>query len=188
VPFAARSRLPLRAPANIAADSAPQLGPLHRATLVRLVGVGQHVVVCKEELVRHPGSHMLGPIFVCFPAREMPIAYSELDDALAMARRIKAAGGVPWEIDCDDGKTIGQFEIDGLGGARARYRACRSAEGLPAHNASASQCRLLFSASPVTDAPPSHQRWRTLGRAPRAPRFRDFWCQRGVECVRSDVI
>ena len=41
----------------------------------------------------------------------IPFQYNDLDDALRRARQIMSAGGVPWEIECDDGKTIGRIEI-----------------------------------------------------------------------------
>jgi hypothetical protein len=40
-----------------------------------------------------------------------PYHYADLDDALRRAREIAAVGGVPWEIECDDGRTIGRSEI-----------------------------------------------------------------------------
>ena len=38
-------------------------------------------------------------------------AYNELDDALGKARQIREHGGVPWEIECDDGRVIRRYEI-----------------------------------------------------------------------------
>jgi hypothetical protein len=46
--------------------------------------------------------------------RLMVYAYNELDDALGKARQIKAHGGVPWEIESDDGTTLGCDEIGAL--------------------------------------------------------------------------
>ena len=43
--------------------------------------------------------------------RLIPYAYNELDDALGQARQIKARGGVPWEIESEDGTSIGRYEI-----------------------------------------------------------------------------
>ena len=38
--------------------------------------------------------------------------YHELDDALGMAREIKARGGFVWEIENDDGPSLGSDEIE----------------------------------------------------------------------------
>jgi hypothetical protein len=38
-------------------------------------------------------------------------AYNELDGALRKARKIRERGGVPWEIECDDGRVIRRYEI-----------------------------------------------------------------------------
>ncbi|SEF15246.1 hypothetical protein SAMN05444161_9227 [Rhizobiales bacterium GAS191] len=43
-----------------------------------------------------------------------PMSYTELDDALGMARLIRdrVGGGITtWEIECPDGSTIGRYEI-----------------------------------------------------------------------------
>lgn len=41
----------------------------------------------------------------------IPIVYRDRDDALGMARKIKTPGGVPWEIESQDGTTISPGEI-----------------------------------------------------------------------------
>jgi len=44
-------------------------------------------------------------------SRLMAYQYHELDDALGMAREIEARGGIAWEIENDDGQTMGRDEI-----------------------------------------------------------------------------
>ena len=39
------------------------------------------------------------------------IDYKELDDALGRARQITALGGIPWEIENEDGTKIERHEI-----------------------------------------------------------------------------
>jgi hypothetical protein len=43
--------------------------------------------------------------------RLMAYQSHELDDALGMAREIEARGGIAWEIENDDGQTMGRDEI-----------------------------------------------------------------------------
>ena len=45
-------------------------------------------------------------------AQYMTFNYSELDDALGMARKINKRGGVAWEIEGDDGTHLQHDEIE----------------------------------------------------------------------------
>ena len=38
-------------------------------------------------------------------------SYNDLDGALKKALKIREHGGVPWEIECDDGRVIRRYEI-----------------------------------------------------------------------------
>jgi hypothetical protein len=44
-------------------------------------------------------------------SRLITYTYNELDDALGMAKRIMSYGGVPWEIEQEDGTLISRAEI-----------------------------------------------------------------------------
>ena len=50
----------------------------------------------------------------------MAYRYNELDDALGKARQIKEHGGVPWEIEGDDGVILDRDQITRTLKARAR--------------------------------------------------------------------
>lgn len=51
--------------------------------------------------------------------------YNELDDAFGMAREIAKRGGVPWEIEGDDGTKLGREEISKTLRVRSRELAGR---------------------------------------------------------------
>ena len=55
----------------------------------------------------------------------MAYSYNELDDALGKARQIKEYGGVPWEIEPDDGVILDRYEIAKTLRIRARELAGR---------------------------------------------------------------
>jgi hypothetical protein len=55
----------------------------------------------------------------------MAYGYNELDDALGKARQIKEHGGVPWEIEADDGVILDRYEIAKVLQVRVRELAVR---------------------------------------------------------------
>jgi hypothetical protein len=71
--------------------------------------------------------------------RLMAYQYHELDDALGMAREIEARGGIAWEIENDDGQTMGRDEIQAQLRARRAELVGRTQSPLTGSSVSAAE-------------------------------------------------
>ena len=49
--------------------------------------------------------------FLAFKSSLMKMVYADLDNALRAARQVSAHGGIPWEIEGDDGTKLGRDGI-----------------------------------------------------------------------------
>jgi len=68
---------------------------------------------------------MSEPDYLACRSTLIKIIYNELDDALGRARQITETGGVPWEIEGEDGTKLRRHEITKIMRVRSRELADR---------------------------------------------------------------